>query len=94
MIGQVFTTTGRLVDNKELMLVHIELPKGGKVPAHDHVGQEVYFTPVRGQLELTLDGQEQHIVTPGQVLHFAGEASIGVEALEESEFFVYLINRQ
>lgn len=94
MIGQELKATGRLVDNQELMLVHIELPTGGKVPAHDHPGQEVYFTPVRGRLELTLRGEEKHIVSPGSVLHFAGEATIGVEALEDSEFFVYLINRQ
>lgn len=84
---------GRLVDNKELMLVHLNLPAGGTVPAHDHAGQEVYFTPIRGRLALTLGGVEQHIVTPGQVLHFAGEESIAVEAIEPSECFVYLINR-
>lgn len=93
MIGQELKATGRLVDDKKLMLVHIDLPAGKTVPAHDHPGQEVYFTPVRGRLELTLSGQERHILEPGSVLHFPGEISIAVKALEDSDFFAYLINR-
>ncbi len=94
MIGTKLTATGRLVDTAELMLVHLDLKSGQLIPAHDHPGQEVFFTVVRGEIEVTLGGEEKHHLTPGSVLHFAGEASIGAKALTESEAFVYLIHRR
>lgn len=93
-LGIELRETGRLIDNKELMLVHLHLKAGESVPAHDHVGQDVYFTVVGGAVEVTLNAEERHTLHPGGVLHFAGEASVGVEALTDSDFFVYLINRQ
>lgn len=93
MIGTKLTATGRLLDTKELMLVHLKLSAGDHVPAHDHPGQEVCFTPVAGELAVTLSGTETHQLTPGCVLHFAGEATVAVQALADSEAFVYLINR-
>ncbi|KGN86390.1 MULTISPECIES: cupin domain-containing protein [unclassified Porphyromonas] len=94
MLGNKLSQTGRLIDNKELMLVHLQLEAGGSVPAHDHVGQEVFFTVVKGIAEVTLNQTEKHRLTPGEVLHFAGEASVSVYAVEDVDFFVYLINRQ
>lgn len=94
MLGKELSAFGRLLDTPELMLVHIELDTDKTVPAHDHKGQEVFFTVVRGQVEVTLDGQEKHLLIPGKVLHFPGEASISARAIEPSEFFVYLINRR
>ena len=57
-------------------------------------GQEVFFTIVAGTVEVTLDDTEIHRISTGTVLHFPGEAHVGVNAIEESDFFVYLINRQ
>lgn len=93
MIGQELTATGRLIDNKELMLVHIKLANAQSVPPHDHKGQEVYFTPIAGELEVTLGADETHLLTPGTVLHFPGEHTVSVYARCDSEFFVFLINR-
>lgn len=93
MLGTELKEFGQLVNNDELMLVHIALKEGEGVPPHDHKGQEVFFTPVGGKVVVTLDGTEEHTLTAGQVLHFAGEATVAVRALEASEFFVYLINR-
>ena len=84
-IGKEINTLGKVVNNKELMLVHLQLKSGEQVPSHDHKGQEVYFTIVKGTVEVTLDDT---------VLHFPGEAHVSVNAIEESDFFVYLINRQ
>lgn len=94
MIGTELTAFGQLINNDELMLVHIDLKQGKTVPAHDHPGQEVFFTPVRGEVIVTLGGEEAHRLTPGKVLHFAGESTVGVEAVLDSEFFVYLVNRR
>ena len=43
-IGNEISTLGKVVDNKELMLVHLQLKSGEQIPSHDHKGQEVYFT--------------------------------------------------
>ena len=93
-IGNKISDLGRVVDNKELMLVHLQLKSGEQISSHDHNGQEVYFTMVKGTVEVTLDDTEVHRISAGTVLHFPGEAHVGVNAIEESDFFVYLINRQ
>lgn len=93
-IGKEINTLGKVIDNKELMLVHLQLKSGEQVPSHDHKGQEVYFTIVKGTVEVTLDDTEVHRISTGTVLHFPGEAHVSVNAIEESVFFVYLINRQ
>ena len=93
-IGKEISTLGKVVNNKELMLVHLQLKSGEQVPSHDHKGQEVYFTIVKGTVEVTLDDTEVHRISTGTVLHFPGEAHVAVNAIEESDFFVYLINRQ
>lgn len=94
MKGNELRDFGRLIDNKELMLVHLSLEAGKSVPAHDHKGQQVYFTLVRGSVTVKLDETESHELSPGGVLCFAGEATVSVHAHEDSEFFVYLINRR
>lgn len=94
MYGTILNETGMLLNNDLLQLVHLKLGKGESVKPHDHKGQEVFFTLIRGEVCISLEEQEQHILTPGNVLHFAGEARIGVEALQDSEFFVYLVNRK
>ena len=93
-IGKEINTLGKVIDNKELMLVHLQLKSGEQVPSHDHKGQEVYFTIVKGTVEVTLDDTEVHRISTGTVLHFPGEAHVAVNAIEGSDFFVYLINRQ
>ena len=93
-MGKEISTLGKVIDNKELMLVHLQLKSGEQVPSHDHKGREVYFTIVKGTVEVTLDDTEVHRISTGSVLHFPGEAHVSVNAIEESDFFVYLINRQ
>lgn len=94
MIGKELSALGQLVNREELMLVHVQLEKDGTVKPHDHKGQEVFFTVVKGKVEVYLDETETHVMEAGKVLHFPGEARISVKALEASEFFVYLINRR
>ena len=94
MLGQTYTETGMLLKNEELQLVHIKLAQGESVPAHDHKGQEVFFTPIKGDIKVTLDGSEVHNLNAGTILRFAGEHTVSVEALSECEFFVYLVYRR
>ena len=54
-IGQEINTLGKVINNKELMLVHLHLKSGEQIPSHDHKGQEVFFTIVAGTMEVVLD---------------------------------------
>lgn len=85
-IGQEINTLGKVINNKELMLVHLHLKSGEQIPSHDHKGQEVFFTIVAGTVEVALDDTEIHRISTGTVLHFPGEAHVGVNAIEESDF--------
>lgn len=92
-IGNIYQEQGMLLGNDLLQLVHLQLARGEVIPPHAHQGQEVFFTLISGAVEVSLNQSEIHQLSPGQVLHFAGEALVGVRAVEDSEFFVYLINR-
>lgn len=94
MYGAIYQETGMVINNETLQLVHLRLGAGEAVAPHDHKGQEVFFTVVRGEVEVSLEEQETHHLCPGKVLHFAGEARVGVRALSDCEFFVYLVNRK
>ena len=92
MIGTEIKEFGQVINNDKLMVVHVNLPQGKKIAPHDHQGQDIFFSIVKGLVKATLNNSEEHTLSPGTLLHFGGEAFIGIEALVDSEFFVYLIN--
>ena len=93
-IGQEINTLGTVINNTARRLGHWQRQNGEQIPSHDHTGREVFFTIVKGTVEVTLNDTEVHRISTGTVLHFPGEAHVSVKAIEESDFFVYLINRQ
>lgn len=93
MVATEIKDFGQVVKSERIKLVHIDLPQGKSIPTHDHYDHDIYFTIVRGEVKTLIDGAEEHILTPGVVLSFPGEASISIEALVDSEFFVYLVKR-
>ena len=91
MIGTEIKEFGQVINNDKLMVVHVNLPQGKKIAPHDHQGQDIYFSVVKGQVKATLNNSEEHTLSPGT--HCTRRrAFIGIEALVDSEFFVYLIN--
>ena len=82
MLGQEISEFGHILSNDQLSVVHVDLPKGKKIAPHDH----------KGQVKATLNESEEHTLSPGTLLRFDGDVFIGIEALVDSEFFVYLIN--
>lgn len=93
MIGTELTEYGRLTETPEGMLVHIDLPQGRRIAPHNHIGQRVYFTVVKGTVDVCLNDSEYHTMAPGAVLTFLGEATISAQALTDADIFVTLINR-
>ena len=77
MIGTEIKEFGQVINNDKLMVVHVNLPQGKKIAPHDHQGQDIYFSVVKGQVKATLNNSEEHTLSPGTLLHFGGEAFIG-----------------
>ena len=69
-------------------MIGTEIKEFGQVINND----KLMVVHVKGQVKATLNNSEEHTLSPGTLLHFGGEAFIGIEALVDSEFFVYLIN--
>ena len=65
MIGTEIKEFGHVLELEELSVVHVDLPQGKKVRPHDHIGQEIFFCVVKGEVITTLDGIETHKLTPG-----------------------------
>ena len=95
MIATEIKDFGQVIKEEHFKLVHVNLPQGKVIPAHDNLDHdhEIYFTSVRGEVKTLLDGVEEHRLSPGTVLSFPGEATISIEALVDSEFFVSLVKR-
>ena len=91
MLGKVITEQGQVVNNDDIMVVHLHLKEGDTIPPHNHPGRQIFFTVVEGQVEVYLNEEETYPLEPKKVLEFDGEARISVKALRESDAFVYLI---
>ena len=91
MLGKVIIEHGQVVNNQDIMVVHLHLKEGETIPAHNHPGRQIFFTVVEGEVEVYLDEKETYPLAPKKVLEFDGEARISVKALKESDIFVYLV---
>lgn len=93
MVGKELQEFGRLNDDEKLMVVHHGLKAGDKIQPHNHPDEVIFFTVVKGKLNVFLNGEEKHEMVPGKVLNFDGTNFISADALEDSEVFVYLIKK-
>ena len=64
---------------------------GEKIPSHNHENEEIIFSVLKGKMEMFLNGEEKHILVPGDILHFDGKNFISGNALEDSEINITLI---
>ena len=76
MLGKVITEHGQVVNNQDIMVVHLHLKEGETIPAHNHPGRQIFFTVVEGDVEVYLDEKETYPLVPKKVLDFDGEATL------------------
>ncbi|MDO5725843.1 MAG: cupin domain-containing protein [Tissierellia bacterium] len=93
MIGKELKDLGVLVEENGFMLVKKAVSEGEEIPKHNHPGNNIFFTVVKGKIEITLNDEEKHMMEPGKVLNFNGENYIQGLAKEDTEIFIYLIGR-
>lgn len=95
MVGKELKDLGLAFKGEDVKIVHIALKKDEKIPAHNHKGKDIFFTTVKGKIELYLgEENETHIAECGNIIYFNGEENISATSLEDSEAFIYLIKKK
>lgn len=91
MLGTVENKAGLLFKGNNFKVVKKVINLGEKIPSHNHENEEIIFSVLKGKMEMFLNGEEKHILVPGDILHFDGENFISGNALEDSEINITLI---
>lgn len=91
MLGTVENKAGLLFKGNNFKVVKKVINLGEKIPSHNHENEEIIFSVLKGKMEMFLNGEEKHILVPGDVLHFDGKNFISGNALEDSEINITLI---
>ena len=91
MLGTVENKAGLLFKGNNFKVVKKVINLGEKIPSHNHENEEIIFSALKGKMEMFLNGEEKHILVPGDILHFDGKNFISGNALEDSEINITLI---
>ncbi|MCD6155901.1 MAG: cupin domain-containing protein [Candidatus Atribacteria bacterium] len=78
----------RIVDQKEVQINHIILPRGDKLPEH-HSNSNVYLITIQGKMSLTLEGEKGEYVA-GNIIQIPYQTRMLIENQGEEilEFLV------
>ena len=88
MLGTVENKAGLLFKGNNFKVVKKVINLGEKIPSQN---EEIIFSVLKGKMEMFLNGEEKHILVPGDILHFDGKNFISGNALEDSEINITLI---
>ena len=79
----------KLVDDENVNINHMVLPKGEKLPEH-YSNSHVYMVVVRGTVSLVLDEQEENLYPAGSIVNIPFNTKMNVfnQNDEVLEFFV------
>ncbi|QUB97418.1 cupin domain-containing protein [Leptotrichia sp. oral taxon 221] len=91
MLGTVENKAGLLFKGNNFKVVKKVINLGEQIPSHNHENEEIIFSVLKGKMEIFLNGEEKHILVPGDILHFDGKNFISGNALEDSEINITLI---
>ena len=91
MLGTVENKAGLLFKGNNFKVVKKVINLGEQIPSHNHENEEIIFSVLKGKMEMFLNGEEKHILVPGDILHFDGKKFISGNALEDSEINITLI---
>lgn len=92
MAGKILTATGHGVfKNQSAEVVRIIKPAGDKIKSHNHPGEEIFFTVLKGKVNVFLNEKEQHTVNAGETLEFNGKNFISADIVEDATIMVVLV---
>ena len=75
MLGTVENKAGLLFKGNNFKVVKKVINSGEQIPSHNHENEEIIFSVLifsvlKGKMEMFLNGEEKHILVPGDILHF------------------------
>ncbi len=74
----------KLVSGTKVMMAHLRLAKGCRVPMHSHPNEQISYI-ISGKLRFLVgDAEEEVLVGAGQVLELPSALSHSAEALEDT----------
>lgn len=91
MLGTVENKAGLLFKGNNFKVVKKVINSGEQIPSHNHENEEIIFSVLKGKMEMFLNGEEKHILVPGDILYFDGKNFISGNALEDSEINITLV---
>lgn len=94
MLAKVLKDEGLLKSINGINFVHKVLKKGEIIEKHNHPGKEIVFAVMKGSFEITIGGEEKHLVKAGEALNFDGTNTISAVAIDDSESLVVLVNKE
>lgn len=94
MLAKVLKDEGLLKSINGVNFVHKVLKKGDTIEKHNHPGKEIVFAVMKGSFEITIGGEEKHLVKAGEALNFDGQNTISAVAIDDSESLVVLVNKE
>ena len=90
--GKILTATGHGVfKNNVAEVVRVIKPAGDKIKSHNHPGEEIFFTVLKGKVKVYLNEKEVHEVPAGETLQFNGKNYISADILEDATIMVVLV---
>lgn len=93
MIGKITNTAGVLAKNDNFIVVHKKIGEGENIPEHVHPDHNVFFVPIKGEFNVTLNKEEKHKLVVGDVLSFDGKYSLSAEVTPNSEVIIFLTKK-
>lgn len=90
---QIYGNNGLVFKNNNYRIIKKTIRKGESINKHNHPEAEIIFTLVKGILLVSVDEQNNYLEV-GECLHFDGNHYISAEAVQDSEIFIILINKE
>lgn len=94
MLAKVLKDEGLIKSINGVNFVHKILKNGDVIDKHNHPDKEIVFAVMKGSFEITIGGEEKHLVKAGEALNFDGTNTISAVALDDSESLVVLVNKE
>lgn len=88
---EIKTEAGKIYQGPHYMVVKKILKAGEKIPRHNHPGDDIIFTVLKGKAEVFFNDERFHTAVPGDIIRFEGGSYINADILEDAEIQIVLI---
>lgn len=93
MLGEVKNEIGIIFKKENYKVVRKSGVAGDIIPTHNHIEEEIVFSVLSGEVEVTLNGEEKYELKILDVLNFDGINNMEVRFVEDSEILITLIKK-